>query len=183
MHGPAELELFVVRLEAVGAPYMVTGATAAIVYGQPRVTNDLDVVLGLDDAARATLLAAFPEAEFYVPPEAVIRAEQARAHRGHFNLIHHESGYKADVYLVGSDPLHAWALERRRRVRWSERVELWVAPPEYVVLRKMEYFREGGSAKHPADIQAIRDVTGVDEKALAPWIERLGLSEIWRGLR
>ena len=59
MHGPVELELFVSRLEAVGAPYMVTGATAAIVYGQPRVTNDLDVVVHLDDAARSRLWAAF----------------------------------------------------------------------------------------------------------------------------
>ncbi len=179
MHGPVELELFVRRLEAVGAPYMVTGATAAIVYGQPRVTNDLDVVLSLNDAGRVALLVAFPDAEFYVPPEAVIRAEQARTHRGHFNLIHHESGYKADIYLTGADPLHEWALERRRRIRWNENLELWVAPPEYVVLRKMEFYREGGSTKHPADIRAIREVTGIDQAAIEPWIERLGLREIW----
>jgi hypothetical protein len=91
----------------MGAPYMVTGATAAILYGQPRVTNDLDVVLSLDDSARRSLLQAFPESDFYVPPESVIQAEQARSQRGHFNLIHLESGYKADVYLTGSDPLHA----------------------------------------------------------------------------
>ena len=161
---------------------MVTGATAAIIYGQPRVTNDLDVVLSLNDAGRTVLLATFSESQFYVPPESVIRAEQARSHRGHFNLIHHESGYKADVYLTGSDPLHAWAMERRRRVQWSDDLELWVAPPEYVVLRKMEFFREGGSAKHPADIRAIREVSGVDEAALVPWIEQLGLQEVWRRL-
>jgi hypothetical protein len=183
MHGPAELAFFVARLESIGAPYMVTGATAAIVYGQPRVTNDLDVVLSLDDAGRAALLASFPETEFYVPPEAVIRAEQARMHRGHFNLIHHDSGYKADVYLAGSDPLHAWAFERRRRIHWSGSLELWIAPPEYVVLRKMEFYREGGSAKHPADIRTIREVTGVDEAALAPWIERLGLATIWQEMK
>ena len=182
MPAPAELALFVRRLESVGAPYMVTGATAAIIYGQPRVTNDLDVVLSLSDAGRTALLATFSNTEFYVPPESVIRAEQARLHRGHFNLIHHESGYKADVYLMGSDPLHAWAMERRRRVRWSDDLALWVAPPEYVVLRKMEFFREGGSAKHPADIRAIREVTGVDEAALVPWIEQLGLQDIWRQL-
>ncbi len=98
MQTPDEVSLFALRLEAIGAPYMVTGATAAILYGQPRVTNDLDVVLALDDAARISLLNAFPETEFYVPPESVIRAEQARNQRGHFNLIHHESGYKADIY-------------------------------------------------------------------------------------
>ena len=58
-----------------------------------------------------------------------------------------------------------------------------VAPPEYVVLRKLEYYREGRSAKHPADIRAIREVTGVDESALAPWLERLGLAALWQELK
>lgn len=183
MHAPDEVGLFARRLEAIGAPYMVTGATAAILYGQPRLTNDLDVVLTLDDAARAALLDAFPEAEFYVPPESVIRAEQARNQRGHFNLIHHESGYKADIYLTGADPLHAWALPRRRRMRWSESGEIAVAPPEYVVLRKLEFYREGRSAKHPADIRAIREITGVDEVAMAPWLERMGLNALWEEMK
>lgn len=180
---PDELSLFVVRLEAIGAPYMVTGATAAIIYGQPRVTNDLDVVLSLDDSARAALLRAFSGEEFYLPPETVIQAEQARFQRGHFNLIHLESGYKADIYLSGSDPLHAWAMPLRRRLPWSGGVEIAVAPPEYVVLRKLEYYREGRSAKHHADIRAIREVTGVDEEAIKPWLERMGLGEIWQELK
>ncbi len=183
MPPPDELSLFAVRLEAIGAPYMVTGATAAILYGQPRLTNDLDVVLTLDDSSRAALLRAFPETEFYVPPESVIRAEQARNQRGHFNLIHHESGYKADIYLTGADPLHAWAMPLRRRLRWGEGVEIAVAPPEYVVLRKLEFWREGRSAKHPADIRAIREVTGVDEAALAPWLERMGLGVLWEEIK
>ena len=183
MPGPDELSLFIGRLEAIGAPYMVTGATAAILYGQPRVTNDLDVVLSLSDAARAALLRAFPEADFYVPPESVIQAEQARPQRGHFNLIHLESGYKADIYLAGSDPLHAWALPQRRRMRWTGNRELAVAPPEYVVLRKLEFYREGRSSKHAADIRAIREITGVDETVLGPWLERLGLASLWHELK
>lgn len=159
---------------------MVTGATAAIIYGQPRVTNDLDVVLRLDDASRGTLLRAFSENEFYVPPESVIQVEQARTQRGHFNLIHLESGYKADVYLAGSDPLHAWALPQRQRVRWAPDLTVSVAPPEYVVLRKLEYYREGRSSKHVADILAIRAITGLDESLLEPWLLRLGLEALWR---
>ncbi|MEN9813767.1 MAG: hypothetical protein B9S27_08040 [Opitutia bacterium Tous-C8FEB] len=174
-----ELGRFAARLEAVGVPYMVTGATAAILYGQPRVTNDLDVVLSLDDAGRSALLRAFPDNEFYVPPEAVIRAEQARAHRGHFNLIDLASGYKADLYLAGTDELHHWALPRRRRIAWSPELTVSIAPPEYVVLRKLEYFREGQSSKHWTDIQAIRAVTGVDESLMAPWLRRAGLEGLW----
>lgn len=52
MPAPDELTRFAQRLEAIGSPYMITGATAAILYGQPRVTNDLDVVLSLDDPGR-----------------------------------------------------------------------------------------------------------------------------------
>lgn len=183
MPAPDELSLFVARFESTGAPYMVTGATAAILYGQPRVTNDLDVVISLNDATRAALLRAFPESEFYVPPESVIRAEQARQQRGHFNLIHHDSGYKADVYLAGSDPLHAWALPLRRRLCWDGDLSMTVAPPEYVVLRKLEFYREGHSAKHPTDIRSIREITGVDEAMLAPWLERMGLDALWQNIK
>ena len=183
MLAPDELTLFVSRLEATGAPYMITGATAAILYGQPRVTNDLDVVLSLDETGLAALLRAFPASEFYVPPESVIRTEQARTQRGHFNLIHHDSGYKADIYLAGSDPLHAWALPQRRRIPWNDNHTLSLAPPEYVVLRKLEFYREGRSAKHPADIRAIREITGVDEIALAPWLKQLGLETLWLELK
>lgn len=183
MREPTELVLFAARLERAGVPYMVTGATAAILYGQPRVTNDLDVVLSLDENGRAALLREFPETEFYVPPSTVIQVEQARAQRGHFNLIHLESGFKADLYLAGSDPLHAWALGRRRRVRWDDELEIAVAPPEYVVLRKLEYYREGGSAKHPTDITAIQRITGLDELAMAPWLERMGLGAIWERVK
>jgi len=178
-----EVSLFVERLNAVGAEYMITGATAAILYGQPRVTNDIDVVLALRDEQIPALLRAFPESEFYVPPASIIRVELARRHRGHFNLIHHDSGFKADVYLVGADPLHAWALPRRRQIDWMDGVQLYVAPPEYVILRKLEYFREGGSSKHPADIRAILAATAVDVAAINEWIRRLGLEEQWAEIR
>ena len=183
MHAPTELEIFASRLETLGAPYMVTGATAAILYGQPRTTNDLDVVLSLDEKSLEKLLRIFPEEEFYVPPESVIRAEQARAQRGHFNLIHHESGYKADIYLAASDPLHAWAFPQRRRVTWNKNLTISVAPPEYVVLRKLEFYREGRSAKHLADIRAIMANAGVDEPAMTPWLKSLGLESTWAEIK
>lgn len=179
MRAPDEIALFAERLNAVGADYMITGATAAILYGQPRLTNDLDVVVALRDEHRPVLVARFPENEFYLPPEEVIRAEQARPRRGHFNILHLESGYKADVYLVGSDELHAWAMPRRRRIPWTPSVTLQVAPPEYVILRKLEYFREGGSEKHRLDIRAILASTAVDTSAIVHWAGMLGLADLW----
>jgi len=179
MPAPDEITLFAGRLNELGADYMITGATAAIIYGQPRLTNDLDVVLALTDEHIPALLAAFPENQFYLPPASVIRVEQARSQRGHFNILHLESGYKADIYLAGDDALHAWAFPLRRRIDWTDSVALQFAPPEYVILRKLEYFRDGGSAKHPSDIRAILGTTAVDRAAIATWAKRLGLADLW----
>ena len=183
MHAPDEIALFAQRLGTIGADYMITGATAAILYGQPRLTNDIDVVVALLDEQVPKLISAFPESEFYVPPEAVIRVEQSRALRGHFNILHYASGYKADIYLAGNDPLHLWALPLRRRIDWVGGLSLQVAPPEYVIVRKLEYYREGGSSKHPADIRAILATTAVDHDAVRGWVERLSLARQWDEVR
>ena len=55
------------------------------------------------------------------------------------------------------------------------------APPEYVIVRKLEFFREGGSAKHLTDIKAMLNVSGeqLDRPALAEWVTRLGLQAEW----
>jgi len=173
-----EVTLFVNLLNRLGRPYMVTGATAAIVYGQPRVTNDLDVVIALAAEDATTMETLFPEADFYLPPAEVIAVEAVRERRGHFNIIHHESGYKADVYLANKDPLHQWALPQRRKIEWSG-TELWVAPPEYIILRKLEFYREGGSTKHLSDIRAMLAVTPIDIDEVSTRAADRGLTEQW----
>jgi len=175
------LWLFIDPLNTAGIPYMVTGATAAIVYGAPRLTNDLDLVVELTVAKIEELPALFPERDFYCPPGDILLLERQRANRGHFNLVHHETGYKADCYLVGSDPLHGWGMQHRREVRFGART-MWMAPLEYVIIRKLEYFREGESPKHIQDIKAMVAVSGadVDLAFLEPEVLRRGLAEGWR---
>lgn len=138
-------------------------------------------MIELQDRDIERLRAAFPEEEFYAPPGDVIGLELARSERGHFNLIHHDTGFKADLYPIGADPLHHWALPLRRRIPFGDAM-LAVAPPEYVIVRKLEYFREGGSDKHLTDIRAILAISGdqIDRVVLQSWIERKGLSNEWR---
>ena len=58
---------------------MGTGSVASIYYGEPRMTNGVDIVVFLrrEDASR--LEPAFPQSEFYCPPRETIQMEQARA--------------------------------------------------------------------------------------------------------
>jgi hypothetical protein len=178
------ISLFAAPLEKAGFPYMVTGATAAILYGQPRTTNDLDVVIELKSTDLPRLRAAYPEADYYLPPSEVIEVEIRRAQRGHLNALHHDSGFKADLYPMGNDALHQWGFPQRRSIPHGG-LSISFAPPEYVILRKLEYFREGGSTKHLTDIRAMLEVSNdaINQTTLEHWIARLGLHAEWARVR
>jgi len=169
--------IFTEPLEQAGLQYMAVGSVASMIYGIPRFTHDLDIVMLLSGTEAEHLCERFPPEIFYCPPVEIVKIEISRPLHGHFNLIHHETGCKADIYLFGRDKLHAWGLMRRRRIELPEGWGLWVAPPEYVIIRKLEYFREGGSEKHLNDIVGMYEVSGdqIDGKALNMWINEKNL--------
>jgi hypothetical protein len=173
--------IFLRPLNGLGARYVVSGSVAAMMYGEPRLTNDLDIIIFLNTKARRRLPEVFPAPEFYVPPPDVVALEVAREQRGHFNIIHPATGLKVDCYTAGRDELHAWAFRQARQSEFKgEPIRL--APPEYVIVRKLEYFREGGSEKHLRDIRGILNVSGeqLDRAALDEWIARRGVQAEWR---
>lgn len=178
MPAPSPFAPFLDPLERLALPYCITGSVAASVYGEPRLTADIDVVLLLKAQDVPAFQAAFPEADYYVPPAETLRLELARSSRGMFNLVHHASQFKADIYLAARDPLHAWALEHRRRIDLAGS-GAWIAPPEYVILRKLEFLREGGSDKHARDIRFILAATAVDRAFVETEVTRLGLLSQW----
>jgi hypothetical protein len=156
----AELFLLFVRpFNQAGIRYVIGGSVAAIFYGEPRLTNDVDFVAFLNEADIRRLPEIFPPANFYLPPAETILIEVAREQRGHFNIIHRHTSFKADVYPTGRDELNAWAFRNKRPVEFQGDT-LMLAPPEYVIVRKLEYYREGGSEKHLRDIRAMLTVSG-----------------------
>lgn len=159
---------------------MVTGSVAAIVYGEPRLTHDLDLVVDLNSQQISQVIEAFSGDDFYCPPKDVILFEADREQRGHINILHIPSGFKADFFFRGRDPLHIWALERARSlVFYGETVR--VAPPEYVIVRKLEYFREGGSEKHLRDIRLMLKASAqhINQADLSRLIAERGLQPHW----
>jgi hypothetical protein len=173
--------LFLRPLEHGGFEYMVGGSVAAMTYGEPRLTNDIDIVLDLRVQDLDRLAEVFPEEKYYRAPSEVLRMELARAARGHTNLIHHATGFRADVYFRASDPLHSWAWPRRLRIETGEGLRVSIAPVEYVILRKLEYYLEGGSEKHISDIRNILHLQPElrESPEIAAWSERLGVLALW----
>ena len=181
MAEPELFLLFVRPFNRADIRYMVTGSVAAIFYGEPRLTHDVDFVAFLNDADIRGLPETFPSADFYLPPPEAIAAEAQREQRGHFNIIHIETGFKADVYPTGRDDLSTWAFRLRRPVQFEGETVV-LAPPEYVIVRKLEYYREGGSDKHLRDIRSMLAISGeqLDRAALTEWIHRRGVQSEWQ---
>jgi hypothetical protein len=174
------LSAFITPLEKSKIPYFVTGSVASIFYGEPRLTHDVDIVIHMSQADVEKFESLFPEDKYYCPPEEVIQIEIKRRPFGHFNLIHHESGFKADIYPHAGDKLHEWAFQKRKRIDLESQA-LWLAPPEYVILRKFEYFREGGSDKHLEDIRKMLPQVRSDLNMtfLMSELEARGLVQFW----
>ena len=173
-------KVFLAPLNQTGINYMVTGSVACIIYGQPRMTHDIDLVLNITASDIHQLVAAFPQEDFYCPPESVIKTECSRETRGHFNLIHHASGFKADVYPVGREDLMKWGFNHKKQYDMMGE-HVWVAPPEYVIVQKLQYYHEGQSSKHVTDIQGILKTSEemIDYQQLSKWVEKNALKAEW----
>ena len=167
--------------DRLGIFYFVVGSMATIAYGDPRLTNDIDIVIDLPNEKVDPFCDAFSGEEFYVSRQAV---RAAVAKRFQFNVIHTTSGYKIDfVVLSDSD------FDRSRRRRCRDLPVLaegptWFASPEDVILKKMLYFKEGGSDKHLRDIAGVLRLQGerLDKFYVAEWAKLLGVEGIWQAI-
>jgi hypothetical protein len=158
-------------------PYAITGSTATILYGQPRFTNDIDVVVELPPGMIEPLVAAFPAPEYYVSMAA---AKAAVAHRHTFNVIQITEGLKIDVYVASDSLFDKQRLERVRELAVSSGRRVRFASPEDVILKKLQAYREGGSDKHLRDIEGVLRVqASIDREYLVDWANKLGVLSQW----
>ena len=166
-------------LEKTDIPYMVTGSVAAMAYGEPRLTNDMDVVVALMPRHIGPLLAAFDTEDFYCPPREVILDEIR--HRGQFNIVHVVSGSKVDLILRKDTDFAREEFTRRHVVALTPDTDSSLATPEDVILSKLVYFRMGESRKHLDDIAGMLRVTGEELQLeyIDGWVVRLGVQECW----
>ena len=169
-------------LEALATEYMIGGSQAAMYYGEPRLTRDIDVVVALQAEHLPVLLRAFPAEEFYVDEEA---ARDAVRTSGQFDIIHPGSGLKIDVYVNPDTPYDRARLARRRRLPLLPNVTACFASAEDVILYKLLYYRQVESGSHLRDILGILRVSGpeLDESYITKWADRLELSPLWEQVR
>jgi hypothetical protein len=167
--------------EATGIEYLIWGGVAAVAYGEPRFTQDMDVLVRLHHDQVDTLTRLLEEDGYYVSVEAV---RDALDKHFYFNAIHLETGVKIDFCVAGSDPIYAWAFEHRQVKSFDEFRQASYMPPESVILTKLRAYQEGHSTRHLDDIEGILRVSGPELDLI--YVDRVaartGVLGTWREL-
>lgn len=157
---------------------MVTGSVASSLQGEPRSTHDIDLVVELGREGAAALLAAFPEPDYYLSPEAM---REAMATRGMFNLLDARTGDKVDFWMLTDDPFDRSRFARRITER-VEDMELTLSTPEDTILAKLSWAKQaGGSTRQMHDVLRVYEVQRptLDIAYIGQWADRLGVRDLW----
>lgn len=166
-------------LERLEIPYALVGSYGSSVFGEPRFTRDIDILVDLPEQKVSLFCAAFPPPDFYLSELAVREAVRAR-HQ--FNLLHPGSGNKVDFILPRNTPWNRSQLGRSIRIQLLPNLEGSVAAPEDVIIGKLWYYSEGGGDRHLRDIAGMLRISGsrVNRSEVERWAKELGYLEIWR---
>jgi len=161
------------RLDRLGLPWMLVGSYASGYHGEPRFTNDIDIVIAYEESDIARLVAAF-EQDYYADAGMMREALQYQTLS---NVIHNEACYGVDLIPLKADEYSQLALQRRRRVDLGG-FEVWIATAEDVVLAKLRWARDSRSEMQFRDVlNVMRVTTDLDLPYLRLWALRLGVME------
>lgn len=178
---PIAVTLLVIdAMDALGVPYLIGGSLASAVHGVLRATLDTDLVADLR-LEHAEPLARALGGTFYVDAESI---REAVLHQRSFNVIHLETMFKVDVFVVKKRPFHHSQMERRMAqvIATDPDRTAYVATAEDTILAKLEWYRMSGDVSE----QQWRDVLGVmkvqadrlDLAYLRQWAAQLNISDL-----
>jgi len=167
-------------LEELGIGYHLGGSYASSLHGFPRQTQDIDVVVELEEGL-ASEFASRLEGDFYVDEITIGRAIR---NKGSFNILHLNSGIKVDLFILADDAFDHQEFERHRLelIQAEPERRVFVKSPEDIVLRKLHWFRLGGevSDRQWTDILGVIRTQGdrLDAEYLEHWASHLGLTDL-----
>jgi len=167
-------------LEALGIRYAIVGSIASSLWGEPRATHDVDLVVMLSTDDLPALQSAFPWPEYYLDE---VAASEAIVRRDEFNVLAVDEGVKVDIWPA-KDEFDEIQLQRARR----EEVEghaAWFSSPEDVILAKLAWAKaSGGSERQFRDALRVYEVQrpNLDLGYMGVWVSRLGIDELWQRL-
>lgn len=165
-------------LDKLKIPHIVSGGMAVFVWGKPRFTADIDIVVELKeiDLPQLQKTLALLHKAGYIDLDMM---KDALKHRGQFNFIDGATGIKVDFYIAQKNDFSTSALNRRRREEINGYKVNFISP-EDLILIKLKWHKEGDSAKQLEDVKSVLKISGdkLDKKYLKIWAVKLGVLDI-----
>ncbi|AMW29683.1 hypothetical protein [Arthrospira platensis] len=166
-------------LDQLGIPYLIGGSVASSLLGEPRSTQDIDLVADLTLPKVQPLVAAL-QPRFDVDEDTV---KSAVRYQSSFNIIDNESIVKFDIFILKNNPFSRSEFERRQVqiVRTNPEQTLVLPSPEDIILQKLLWYRDTNfsSEKQWRDILGVMKLQGatLDFEYLQYSGEQLKLAE------
>ncbi len=162
-------------LKGLEIPYAITGGMAVSVWGRPRYTADIDIVVeivpkNINMLANALLSV---DKDAYVSEEAM---RDALTMKGEFNFIHAQSGLKVDFW-VAKDNYEKLKIKRAIPKKIGGQ-EIMFISPEDLIISKLEWYKMTDSTRQLEDIKSVLKISEVDLKYIKNWAEKQDVAEI-----
>jgi hypothetical protein len=177
------VDILAACFEDMGIPYHVGGSVASSLFGIFRATNDVDIVIHLQEHQVNALVTAL-EKDFYIDGDMIRTALQYNIS---FNVIHLATMIKADLFPTPNTRFGQMQYSRRRReqIRIGESDKsIYFASPEDMVLQKLLWYRETGerSERQWGDVQGILKVQAdaLDMAYMRSWSEEIGVGDLFQ---
>lgn len=164
-------------LESLQIPYYVTRGLAAIAYGEPRTTRDLDLVVQIDPQDITRITTVLEQEGYYCPPGSI---EDIQSGRGRIlSVTHMETINNADIVVNSSTPFDDSKMARRTLFTTQSSSSFWLISPEDLILAKL-LWGQGRSEKQWRDVLGVLKVQGerLDFDYLAQWAGSLRLERL-----
>lgn len=126
--------------------YVLVGGIAVIVYGNPRTTVDLDLVVKIDKAEMRDFAAYLQREGFFSDVDDM---KQAFEDQTHFSAEERDSLFRLDIKGV-YDQKDKVTLKNRKKIEF-EGITMYVASPEDTIANKLYY----GSEQDIEDAESI----------------------------
>lgn len=165
-------------LDELDITYIVTGGMAVFVWGRPRFTADIDIVVelrGEDIPKLETALRALGRAG-YIDQDTM---KNALKEKGEFNFIDGETGVKVDFWVASDDPFSRAQLGRRIAKEVLGKTVYFISP-EDLILRKLLWYTQAHSSRHLEDVESVFKISGdiLDRKYLEQWADKLKVTKL-----
>jgi hypothetical protein len=128
------LQKLVKILDKENILYMLSGSIGSGFHGQPRATNDADIIIDPSNEQLISFVSSLGP-DYYVSKDAAI---QALNENSMFNIIDIQTGWKADLIIRKKRPYSEQEFSRRTNTTLMG-MSLWVLSPEDSILSKLEW--------------------------------------------